>query len=96
MGFRLSQAAQEDVTSIAVFGIERFGIEQAHQYHMALFQVFDLLAENPRMARDRREIDPPVRAHPFKSHVVIYRIDGPDILIIRVRHGSEDWRSDPE
>ncbi|MEP3329322.1 type II toxin-antitoxin system RelE/ParE family toxin [Sedimentitalea sp.] len=59
----------------------------------ALFQMFEHLAENRRMARERVEIIPPVPAHPFKSHVVIYRIDGPDILIIRVRHGSEDWMS---
>lgn len=96
MGYRLSKGADEDITSIAVVGIEEFGIEQAQRYHEGLFQLFDLLAANPRMARERLEIVPPVRVHPYKSHVVIYRIEGPGILIIRVRHGREDWMSDPE
>ena len=44
------------------------------------------------MARQRRELSPPMRIHPFKAHLLIYRIeeDG-DILIVRVRHGHEDW-----
>lgn len=96
MGYRFSKGADEDITSIAVVGIEEFGIEQAQRYHEGLFQLFDLLAANPRMARERLEIVPPVRVHPYKSHVIIYKIDGPDILIIRVRHGREDWMSDPE
>ena len=96
MGYRLSKAADEDTTSIAVIGIEEFGLGRARRYHDGLFELFDLLAANPRMARERLEIDPPVRVHPYKSHVVIYKIEGPDILIIRVRHGREDWMSDPE
>ncbi len=96
MGYRLSKGADEDITSIAVVGIEEFGLEQAQRYHEGLFQLIGILAANPRMARERLEIVPPVRVHPYKSHVVIYRIEGPDILIIRVRHGREDWMSDPE
>lgn len=36
-----------------------------------------------------------MRIHPFKAHLVVYRIeeDG-DILIVRVRHGHEDWTSE--
>lgn len=96
MGYHLSKAADEDITSIAIVGIAEFGLEQARRYHAGLFQLFDLLAANPGMARERLEISPPVRVHPYTSHVVIYRIEGPDILIIRVRHGHEDWMSDPE
>ena len=48
------------------------------------------------MARERLEIHPPVRVHPYKSHVVIYKIEGPDILIIRARLGRDDCMSDPE
>lgn len=94
MGYRLSGDADEDISSIATGGIEEFGIEQAQRYHDGLFLLFDLLADNPRMARERLEIEPPVRVHPYQSHVVIYRIEGPDILIIRVRHGREDWMSE--
>jgi toxin ParE1/3/4 len=57
-----------------------------------LFAIFDMIAANPRMARERPELSPPMRIHPFKAHLAVYRIekDG-GILIVRVRHGHEDW-----
>jgi plasmid stabilization system protein ParE len=27
--------------------------------------------------------------------MIVYVIEGDDILVIRVRHGREDWASDP-
>jgi toxin ParE1/3/4 len=36
-----------------------------------------------------------VRIHPHRAHIIIYQDMGADILIIRIRHGREDWaRSD--
>ncbi|MEO3416202.1 type II toxin-antitoxin system RelE/ParE family toxin [Roseovarius sp. CAU 1744] len=95
MGYHLSQEAEEDITSIAAIGIAEFGLDQARRYHDGLFELFGLLATNPEMARERMELHPPVRIHRYRSHMVIYRIDGHDITIIRVRHGREDWMSDP-
>ena len=91
MGFRLSIAAEEDVIGIAEQGIRLFGPVQARQYHDELFAI-DMIAANPRMARERPELSPPMRIHPFKAHLAVYRIekDG-GILIVRVRHGHEDW-----
>ncbi|MEO1702353.1 MAG: type II toxin-antitoxin system RelE/ParE family toxin [Pseudomonadota bacterium] len=92
MGYKLSVAAENDIQQIAEIGIELFGIEQAWHYHEALFEIFDLLADNPRMARERFEISPPVRIHPYKAHLIVYTVDEQDdILIVRVRHGHEDW-----
>jgi toxin ParE1/3/4 len=92
MGFRLSLAAEEDIIHIAAEGVRLFGLPQAQRYHHELFAIFDLLAANPRIARERHELSPPMRVHPFKAHLIVYRIeeDG-DILIVRVRHGHEDW-----
>lgn len=95
MGFVLSLAAEEDIVDIAEEGVRLFGAAQARQYHEDLFTIFNLIAANPRMARERFEISPPVRIHPFKAHLVVYRIEeGGDILVIRVRHGHEDWAGD--
>lgn len=95
MGFRLAQAADEDVIGIFYSGLVQFGLEQADRYHDALFDVFDLIADNPRMGRERTELTPPVRVHPFRSHIILYVIEGSDVLIVRVRHAHEDWISDP-
>jgi toxin ParE1/3/4 len=90
--YHLTRAAQEDLIKISVTGIENFGVSQARRYHDALFEVFDLLAANPKMARERVEFTTPCRIHRFQSHVIIYQIEGNDIRIIRVRRylgGSE-------
>ncbi len=73
-----------------------FGLAQAEASDDGLEASFRFLAENPRAARLRSEIRPPVSAHPFKVHLVVYEGDEQDdILILRVRHGREDWVSDP-
>ena len=95
MGFRLTQAADEDVIGIFHSGLVQFGLEQADSYHDALFDVFDLIANNPRMGRERAELTPPVRVHPFRSHIILYMIEDADVLIVRVRHAHEDWVSNP-
>lgn len=90
--YRLTRAASHDLTAIFLDGLERFGLHQADEYHERLAATFAFLADYPRAAREREEIDPPVRVHPCKAHLVIYEI-GPDdrVLILRVRHGREDW-----
>lgn len=95
MGLRLSLQAEEDIIGIAEDGVRLFGPAQARKYHDELFAVFDLIAANPRMARERHELSPPMRIHPFKAHLVVYRVDDDgDIFIVRVRNGHEDWTGD--
>lgn len=95
MSFRLTLAAEDDIIRIAEGGVRLFGPAQARRYHDELFAIFDLIAANPRMARERHELSPPMRIYPFKAHLVIYRIeDDDDVLIVRVRHGHEDWASE--
>ncbi len=92
MPFNLSVEAEEDIVAIAEQGVRIFGALVARQYHDELFAVLELIASNPRMARERHEIFPPVRIHPFKAHIVVYRIrDDGSIFVIRIRHGHEDW-----
>ena len=91
MNYQLTREAEEDLISIAERGIELFGERQAQFYHNALFDLFEVISANPKMARERAELSPAVRVHPFKAHVVIYQIEGDGISIIRIRHGREDW-----
>ncbi|MGO6994444.1 type II toxin-antitoxin system RelE/ParE family toxin [Rhizobium leguminosarum] len=96
MRFSLSVEAEEDIIAIAEQSVRIFGSAQARRYHDELFAVLDLIAANPQMAREREEISPHVRIHPFKAHLVVYRIEeNGAIFVIRIRHGHEDWASDP-
>ncbi|MFN4011112.1 MAG: type II toxin-antitoxin system RelE/ParE family toxin [Pannonibacter sp.] len=96
MTYRLTRKAADDITGIYIEGVVRFGEAQAARCHGLLESVFELIAANPYLARERHEINPPVRVYPVQSHLVIYAVDDrSDVLIIRVRHGREDWKQNP-
>jgi len=42
------------------------------------------------MARERAEFTPSVRIHPSGSHLVIYRLAGQGIEIIRILHAHQN------
>ena len=96
MSWRLSRAAEDDLIGIWLQGAERHGAAQADRYHDGLGATFELLWAFPEMARERTELTPPLRAHPFGVHVILYLVR-PDasILVARVRHKREDWMTDP-
>jgi len=93
--FYLTQEAERDVIDIYLYSAGTFGPAQADAYHDKLDASFRLLADQPYMARIRTEIDPPVRVHACGVHIIIYSVQ-PDesVLIVRVRHGREDWIND--
>ena len=93
--YRLSRKAEDDILAIFAIGVREFGIGQAERYHADLETAFAFLADYPRAARERTEIDPPVRIHPRGSHMIVYEIDGDDIVVLRVRHGREEWATVP-
>lgn len=61
-----------------------------------LGEAFETLAAHLKLVRERLEITPPVRIHSCGAHVIIYFAEASgDVLILRVRHGREDWANDP-
>jgi toxin ParE1/3/4 len=54
------------------------------------------IEHSPLAVRERRDYEPPVRIHPYRSHVIVFVVDDGDVLVIRVRHGREDWAANPE
>lgn len=71
-----------------------FGSAQADNYAAGLTRTLRFIAENPYAARERTETRQSVRAYRFKAHLIVYLVEGDDILIVRVRHGHEDWLGD--
>jgi toxin ParE1/3/4 len=52
---------------------------------------FDLLAANPYLGRARDDdLGPGRRSFPVGRHIVVYRVSGPDVLILRVAHSRRD------
>lgn len=92
-GYRLTKAAADDVVEIYQNGFELFGMAQADAYQAGLQAAFAFLADTPLAARLRREAEPPARAWRYKAHLIVYIVDSDGILVVRVRHGREDWAS---
>ena len=95
MRYKFSRKAREDFLAVHRESVRLFGLMQAERYADDLFRTFDFLAANPRAARQRFEINPPVRIHPHASHLIVYIEAESGILILRIRHGRENWAENP-
>ena len=89
MPYRLSALAEQDVEKIWYFVAEDASPMTADRLIDAIFDRFELLAEQPRIGRNRPEFGEGVRSFVFESHVIYYRYDQ-DLLIARVLHGRRD------
>lgn len=93
--FQLSRPAFQDVERLYEDGVITFGQAKADKYYDGLFEAFDLLASYPHAARLRMEINPPARIYRYRSHMIVYEVDDEEtVLILRIRHGREDWQTD--
>ena len=82
--------AEQDIADIWVDGADRWGVDQADRYFDGMVNLFDLLSEQPEIARLRNELSPPVRIHPYGSHVVVFETVETGIAIIRVLHNRRN------
>lgn len=91
--YRLSPAAQSDLSGIWGYTAEMWSPDQADTYLRGLGKKLEDLCSYPEIARERPEIDPPVRCHPYRSHLIIYRIEDDHLAIIRVVHSRQHWQA---
>jgi len=90
MKVRFTQKADADIIDSYVYGFVNFGRERADRYEKDLRQVIDIIADNPRLAAERLEYDPPVRIHHHAKHHIIYLIEDTNNLIVRVLRDEVD------
>lgn len=87
-GFRVSKRAESDLRSVARYTQEKWGAAQRRVYLDGLNDTFEVLSQNPMIATERQDFQPPVRIHTHERHLIVYVIDDDGILIIRVLHQS--------
>jgi len=58
---------------------------------ISITERFYLLASQPRMGRLRDDLKPGLRGHPVGEYVIIYALDGEDVVILRVFDGRSDF-----
>ncbi|MBN9890159.1 type II toxin-antitoxin system RelE/ParE family toxin [Salipiger abyssi] len=93
--YRVSRKAASDLRSIARYTQDTWGAVQRRKYLEGLDSSFRRLAAMPQLAAQRYDIDPPVRIFRYESHLIVYVEEDSGVLILRVRHHSEDWMDAP-
>ena len=89
---RLSSRAESDLSEIADYTIETFGIEQARRYMDGLEACFQTLAGKPLDGRGAGELAPKLRRFKHQSHMVFYMPEEEGVFIVRVLHKSMDFQ----
>ncbi|UWR87820.1 type II toxin-antitoxin system RelE/ParE family toxin [Phaeobacter inhibens] len=89
----LSLKAQSDLEEIWLYSAQVWGRDQADLYLNTLQSVFETLCDLPELAREYEELSPAVRMHQTGQHVVIYRVQGSQLQIIRVLGARQNWRA---
>lgn len=89
----LTPAAQRDLEDIWLYTAQTWSMAQADRYTDIIEDTFDRLLFMPEMARERREFDPPVRIHPSAEHLIIYRVEEDQLVILRVLGAGQDWHA---
>jgi toxin ParE1/3/4 len=88
--YRLSRHAATDLEAIAVFSIDRFGINRARRYRDELIACFSNLAANPSLGRRAEQLAKGLRRFEHGSHIIFYTREGGDISVVRVLHYRMD------
>lgn len=91
MRVRYTEAARNDLRSIYLQGEDMFGARQANAYAAGLHRAILLAADYPLASRLRVDLAQSVRAKRYKAHVIVYTVDEAGMLVLRLRHGHEDW-----
>jgi len=89
-----SRQAEADIVAINREGIRLFGIKQAQKYAADMAEAFRLIGEFPQSSPEREGFNRPVRVRPFGSHVILYELRDDVAIILRIRHGHEDWTAE--
>lgn len=90
MAHRLSREARTDLDDLWLYVASHRNIEAADRIVDAITARFLLLSRHPRAGRRLDDLRPGTRAFPVGDYLVLYRLDGSDVLVQRVIRGSRD------
>lgn len=92
MAYRLAKRAEADLADIAYYTAKESGsLEVARQLIESITERFHLLAANPYLGRARDDdLGAGRRSFPVNRYVIVYRVAGRDVLILRIAHSRRD------
>ena len=87
---RTAPAAREDIREIKAYSRAAFGPHAVTAYLGGLRAIFDLLEGRPLAGGAEPDLGINVRSFGYRSHRIYYRLDGDDLLVIRILHHARD------
>ena len=85
----ITRQAQEDIDEILVY-IAADDLDAALLFNDRLTNVFEMLADNTQIGRERPELKQDLRSFPQGSYLIFYNKWAGQIAIVRVIHGARD------
>ena len=82
----LIPAAQVDFEDIVAYTRSNWGDEQARTYGDAIRQGLQHLAAFLEIGRARDDLRPGRRLYQIRHHVIVYRLDGEQVVVLRILH----------
>ncbi|SJM55640.1 type II toxin-antitoxin system RelE/ParE family toxin [Gulosibacter sp. 10] len=88
--YRLTPAAQRDLSSIWDFTEERWSARQAEMYIGEIRAAIERIADDPRRGRSCDEIREGYRRYGIGRHLLFYTADAENVDVIRILHQRMD------
>ena len=85
----ITREAEEDIDEILA-NIASDSFDASLAFYDRLIDLFEMLAENPRIGRDRPELNEGLRSFPVGNYLIFYRVWAGEVAIARVIHGARD------
>ena len=87
--YRLTKDALQDLNDIWDY-IGQDNPRAADAFIAELLRTCQLLAQSPRLGRQREDLAKGLRSHPVGHHLIFYRLHADVIEIIRIVHGGRN------
>jgi toxin ParE1/3/4 len=92
--YKITPAARSDLDEVWDYlGVQKENPTAAYRQVEMLYDKFSLLAANPLLGEVRNDLGPDLRSFVARKYVVVYRVIGGRIEIVRVVHAARDIRA---
>jgi toxin ParE1/3/4 len=92
--YKIAPAARSDLDGVWDYlGVQEENPTAAYRQIEMLYDKFSLLAANPLLGEVRNDLGPDLRSFVARKYVVVYRLIGGRIEIVRVVHAARDIRA---
>lgn len=85
-----SVPGRRDIRMILRRTVDTWGEDRGRAYKTLLDAAFLRLSEYPLLGRRRDDVRPGLRSIAVGQHIVLYRIEGEEVVVVRVEHGRRD------